>query len=101
MSDETKPLLPGTAYGELSPEGQWFWNGTGSPDDQWIVNPDFVPEPAPLVAPTLAKSHVQTMAVMDYANQNKFTLPTLPGSLTWVYISQCWARHDIIRVAGL
>jgi hypothetical protein len=99
MSDEPKPALFGTYYGELSPGGQWFWNGTGTPEDRWIANPDIKPEP--LVNPTLAKAHVQTMAVMDFANQNKFTLPGLPGSLTWTYIGQCWAVHDIIRVAGL
>jgi hypothetical protein len=32
---ETKPLSPGTYYGELSPGCQWRWNGTGLPGDQW------------------------------------------------------------------
>ena len=43
MSPETIPAVPGTYYGELSPEGQWFWNGTGKPDDQWIANSQDVP----------------------------------------------------------
>jgi hypothetical protein len=32
-----KPTNPGTHYGEISPDGQWFWNGTGKPDDAWIA----------------------------------------------------------------
>jgi hypothetical protein len=99
-AEEPKPALPGTYYGEISPEGEWFWDGTGKPEDQWIVNPGYE-QPEALVAPTLAKAHVQTLPVMDFANAAKFSLPTLPGSLTWVYVSQCWPRHDIIRVAGL
>ena len=55
----------------------------------------------PLVIPTLTKAHVQTLPVMDFANPAKFALPVLPGTLSWVYISQCWPRHDMIRVAGL
>lgn len=106
MSNEVKPEKAGTYYGELSPGGQWFWYGWGRPEDDWIPNPAFKPKehepiPTPLTAPNLAKSHVQTLPTMDFANQNKFTLPALPGSLTWTYVGQCWARHDIIRVAGL
>jgi len=55
----------------------------------------------PQVAPNLAKAHVQTLAVMDYANPNKYNLPAPPANLTWIYMSQCWPRHDIIRVNGL
>jgi hypothetical protein len=65
------------------------------------VEQEMSDEVQPLANPNLARSHVQTMAVMDFGNQNKFTLPGLPGALTWVQISQTWARHDIIRVAGL
>jgi hypothetical protein len=53
------------------------------------------------VTPTLTSAHVRTLPVMDFANQNKFVLPSLPGSLTWTLIGQCWARHDIVRIAGL
>jgi len=38
---EPKPTSPGTFYGELSPQGQWLWNGTGQPTDDWIPNPDY------------------------------------------------------------
>jgi hypothetical protein len=57
--------------------------------------------PEQQASPTLTKAHVQTLPVMDFASASKFTLPALPGSLTWVYVGQCWARHDVIRVAGL
>jgi hypothetical protein len=33
---EPKPTNPGAHYGELSPLGQWFWNGSGLPQDDWI-----------------------------------------------------------------
>jgi hypothetical protein len=103
MNAEAKPGSSGTYYGEISPGGQWFWDGTGKPDDQWIANPAAAREPAPepLVTPNLAKAHVQTLPPMDYANAAKYNLPAPPAGLTWVYMSQCWARHDIIRVNGL
>jgi hypothetical protein len=59
-SAETKPTAPGMHYGELSPEGQWFWNGTGLPGDAWIPNSDNltrVKEDAP--KPTPAKTSSQ------------------------------------------
>ena len=94
---ELKPASPGEYLGQSSPHGEWEWDGTGRSDDDWIP----VSVPTPQVSPTLTAAHVRTMAVMDFANASKFSLPTLPGTLTWVYVGQCWARHDIIRVAGL
>lgn len=37
---ESKPTTPGTYYGEVSPQGQWIWNGTGLPGDDWQINPN-------------------------------------------------------------
>lgn len=103
MSEEAKPLEPGTYYGELSPQEEWFWDGTGRPEDQWIVNPSVVtnPEPEPLAAPNLSAAHVKMLPPMDYANPTKYNLPAPPAGVTWWYLANCWARHDIIRVAGL
>jgi hypothetical protein len=33
---EPKPTQPGTYYGQLSSQQEWFWAGTGQPDDAWI-----------------------------------------------------------------
>lgn len=33
---EPIPTTPGTFDGELSPGGEWKWEGTGTPDDKWI-----------------------------------------------------------------
>jgi hypothetical protein len=92
---EPKPTTPGIYLGQSSPLGEWEWDGTGTPNDAWI------PVPTPFAAPNLAKSHVQTLATMDFANAAKFNLPAPPAGLTWVYMGQCWAKHDIIRVNGL
>jgi hypothetical protein len=59
------------------------------------------PSPQPQVAPSLTKTHVLTLPPMDYANVNKYTLPAPPAGLTWIYVSQCWPRHDIVRATGL
>jgi hypothetical protein len=32
---EPKPEKPGTEYGQLSPQAQWYWDGTGRPDNGW------------------------------------------------------------------
>jgi hypothetical protein len=102
---EPKPSKRGSYYGERSLEGEWYWHGTGAPEDDWVKAPQTPAakalEPAPLVAPNLAKSHVQTLPVMDYANPAKFSLPAPPAGLTWWYMANCWPRHDIIRVNGL
>jgi len=36
---ESIPADPGSYYGQISPGGAWFWNGTGLPGDAWIPNP--------------------------------------------------------------
>jgi len=36
---ESMPADRGTYYGQLSPGGQWFWNGTGLPGDAWVPQP--------------------------------------------------------------
>jgi hypothetical protein len=35
MTTESKPVIHGTYYGEVSPDGKWKWEGTGKPDDDW------------------------------------------------------------------
>jgi hypothetical protein len=36
-SKESKPAKSGKYFGELSPEGQWRWDGTGLPGDDWLA----------------------------------------------------------------
>ena len=96
---EPKPTEPGEYYEQSSPLGEWWWDGTGTPNDQWVPVASLTP--VPLAAPNLAAAHVKTLPPMDWANPGKFGLPAPPAGTTWVYLSQCWARHDVIRVAGL
>ena len=71
---EPKPGASGTYYGELSPEGQWFWEGTGQPDDQWIANSE-KPAPEPLAAPTpgtaiLATATIDSLFTLVYGTRS-------------------------------
>lgn len=72
---EPEPVAPGTHYGELSPEGQWFWEGTGAPDDRWIANPEKPQGPEVQVAPTpgtaiLATATIDSLFTLCYGNRS-------------------------------
>lgn len=76
---EPEPQLPGTHYGELSPEGQWVWDGTGKPDDKWIANPEKAgvqaEQPEQLAAPTpgtaiLATATIDSLFALAYGNRS-------------------------------
>lgn len=44
------PTTAGTFDGELSAEGQWVWQGTGTPDDKWVeVQPLTAPVPGTVI----------------------------------------------------
>lgn len=76
---ELRPKAPGTHYGELSPAGQWFWDGTGQPDDQWVANPEKVSvqadQPELQAAPTpgtaiLATATIDSLFTLAYGNRS-------------------------------
>jgi hypothetical protein len=37
QQQEPRPTKPGQKYGQLSPQGQWYWHGTGATDDHWAA----------------------------------------------------------------
>lgn len=75
---EPEPASPGTHYGELSPEGQWFWDGTGTPTDQWIANPKVgqqADQPELQAAPTpgtaiLATATIDSLFTLVYGTRS-------------------------------
>ena len=65
---EAKPGVPGTYYGELSPGGQWRWNGTGLPTDGWVEVAQQQAEVTPLATkPAVLKHHAWAMNKADMA----------------------------------
>jgi hypothetical protein len=58
---EPKPEKPGTEYGQLSPQAEWYWDGTGREDDDWApVNPDseFMSEEEYRACPICGEPHI-------------------------------------------
>lgn len=97
MSDEAKPSASGTYYGELSPAGEWRWNGTGLSKDDWLAveQGDVV---TPLAAkPAVAKHHAW---VMDKASMAFLTdLSAYPG-LSYGQIL-IYPTAELVRKYGL
>jgi hypothetical protein len=93
---EQKPAVPGTYYGELSPGGEWRWNGTGLPNDDWVaVGQQGVV--TPLAKPSVAKHHAWTM---DKASMAFLTdLSAYPG-LTYAQIL-IYPTAELVRKYGL
>ena len=96
MSNEVKPSAPGTYYGELSPGGEWRWNGTGLSNDDWVAvgQADVV---QPLAKPAVAKHHAW---VMDKASMAFLTdLSAYPG-LTYGQIL-IYPTAELVRKYGM
>jgi len=89
---ELMPSAPGTYYGELSPQGEWFWNGTGLPGDAWIPNPDFSPSAVPVESaklyPTrgdnLERSILKALQIA-YNSYASMLTPPYPGGFQHLY----------------
>lgn len=100
MNSESQPALPGTYYGELSPEGQWFWNGTGTPDDRWIANPQNVP--VQQVQPTAKGSLHYVMGPIDAKVFQDHSSKPGPGGIQMT-IGHCQTMNpaDLIKAFNL
>jgi hypothetical protein len=57
--NESKPTEVGAYFGELSPQGQWKWNGTGLPGDDWIKVISPSSESPPQVSQQLTSAQLQ------------------------------------------
>lgn len=103
MSAEAKPDVAGTYYGELSPLGQWFWNGTGTPDDSWIANPDQAPPTPEQQAMPAAKGSLHyVMGRIDAkVFQDHSGKPGPAGLQLNIGLCQCMNPADVIKAFGL
>ena len=103
---ELIPQVAGTSYGELSPGGEWFWDGTGKPNDEWIPNPNFTPStveaPAQQALPAAKGSLHYVMGRIDAkVFQDHSSKPGPAGVQLTIGLCQCMNPADVIKAFGL
>ena len=97
MNTEEKPSVPGTHYGQLSENEEWFWDGTGRPDNGWIPTPEQKAEVTPYTKPATKKVHVICCGAADAAFQTDLSgYSGLTPALFYI-----WPANDLMVRFGL